>query len=122
MCGSLAGSRKSIRPGWIYGAIRLARPPAIDGSDKRQINILTFTASLVHRQRAISSRITLLFLGLPQPDPLTRRPGIGMLGKSKDTLENLPILKHPDDPPIVAFDNLDPVARQYAKSQPPTEI
>lgn len=42
-----------------------------------------------------------------------------MLGKSKHPLHDLAILKYPYDPPIVAFENLDPVARQYAKSQSP---
>jgi hypothetical protein len=42
-----------------------------------------------------------------------------MLLKSENALEYIVILKHPDNPPVVALKNLDPVARQYAKSQSP---
>jgi len=42
-----------------------------------------------------------------------------MFLKPENALHNLAILKHPHDPPIVTFENLDPVARQYAKSQSP---
>lgn len=40
-----------------------------------------------------------------------------MLLETENALKNLAILKHPHDPPIVTFENLDPVARQYVKSQ-----